>query len=80
MSDCQLGPWDFTARRRTPAPLEPPYAQTLLAVSTEDLLVNRLRMPVVCMAGDSRAACLAEATEQLSGALWDAHHRGLNHW
>jgi hypothetical protein len=80
LSDCVLGPWSNEEQRRPPAILEPPYPETLPAVPDEDLLVNRLRMPLVCLAGAAKAACLAEVTRELAGPLWDAHRRGLDHW
>lgn len=80
LSDCVLGAWSNKAQRRLPAVLARPYPETLPAVRDEDLLVNRLRMPVVCLAGASSTACLAEATGELFDPLWDAHRRGLDHW
>lgn len=80
LSDCVLGPWDNRTQRRLPAVLEPPHRETLPGVLGEDLLLNRLRMPVVCLTAAAHAACLVEVTGDLSGPLWDAHRRGLDHW
>lgn len=80
LADCMLGPWDFEQQRRPPGTLQPPYQEALPAVPDDDLLVNRLRMPVVGLAGASNAACLVEKTRALAGPLWDAHRRALDHW
>jgi hypothetical protein len=80
LSASRLGPWDVETQGRRPGTLEPPYDATLPEVPTEELLVNRLRMPLVCLAGAANAACLASAVERLSAPLWDAHRRGLDHW
>lgn len=79
LSDCVLGPWNYEAQRRRAAVLEPPYYRTLPPVPAQDLLVNRLRMPVVCLTGARAAACLVDVTQRLSRPLWDAHRRGLDH-
>jgi len=80
LSDSKLGPWDHETQRRVPDHLPPPYAQTLGDVAAEDLLVNHLRMPVICMAAAAAAECIAESAAELSSPLWDAHRRGLDHW
>lgn len=80
LADCVLGPWELEQQRRQPATLEPPYRESLPAVPDDDLLVNRLRMPVVCLAGASNAACLVAETQALAAPLWDAHRRALDHW
>jgi hypothetical protein len=80
LSDCVLGPWNYEAQRRRAALIEPPYHRTLPPVPAKDLLVNRLRMPVVCLTGASNTECLVDAIQQLSRPLWDAHRRGLDHW
>jgi hypothetical protein len=49
-------------------------------VAKDDLLVNRLRMPIACMVDARRVTCLEEAISDLWAPLWDAHRRGLAHW
>jgi hypothetical protein len=80
LADCKLGPWDQRAQRRVPESLPPPFRQTLADVASEDLLVNRLRMPVVCMTDAREVSCIANDVGQLWAPLWDAHRRGLDHW
>jgi len=80
LSASRLGPWEFETQSRLPGTLEPPYESTLPGVPADELLVNLLRMPVVCTDAALRVTCLAEQAARLSAPLWDAHRRGLDRW
>jgi len=80
LAAARLGPWEFETQSRLPGTLEPPYESTLLDVPADELLVNRLRMPVVCTDAALRVPCLAEQAARLAAPLWDAHRRGLDRW
>ncbi len=75
----RLGPWDYETQRRQHLRLEGPFEETLLAVPSDEILVNRLRMPVVCNYAALSSLCTATRAELLAGPLWDAHLRGLDH-
>lgn len=79
ISTVRLGPWDYETQRRQPLPLEVPFEQSLLAAAGDELLVNRLRMPVVSNHAARSAQCMAGRAEALAAPLWDAHVRGLDH-
>lgn len=78
--DCRLGSWNRDRQRREHDPLLPPFHESLLLVSDNDLLVNRLRMPLACMIDARNVPCLQNAIAELWAPLWDAHRRGLAHW
>ena len=78
--DCRLGPWDQHGQRRESDPLPAPFHESLPLVADDDLLVNRLRMPLACMIDARGVACLQVAVAELWVPLWDAHRRGLAHW
>lgn len=80
LSDCKLGPWDQRTQRRKPELLPAPFSQSLPGVAEDELLVNRLRMPLACMVDARRVPCLQNAVDELWTPLWDAHRRGLMHW
>jgi len=75
----RLGPWEYETQRRQTVTLERPFDQTLPAVPADELLVNRLRMPVVCISAARTVACTADEANALSQPLWDAHLRALDH-
>ncbi len=79
VSTVRLGPWEYETQRRQPIPLEGPFEQTLLTVPGDELLVNRLRMPVVCNHAALSSQCTAARAELLTNPLWDAHLRALDH-
>ena len=78
LSQCVLGPWDNELQLTTTLSLRRPYAQSLRQVSDKDILVHRLRMPLMCASDAAPASCLASALPDLLAALWDAYRRGLN--
>lgn len=78
--DCRLGSWNRDRQRREHDPLPPPFHESLLLVSDNDLLVNRLRMPLACMLDARNVPCLQNEVAALWAPLWDAHRRGLAHW
>jgi len=78
--DCRLGPWNQDTQKREPDPLPQPFHESLPAVAADELLVNRLRMPLACMVDARRVACLHGPVRDLWTPLWDAHCRGLAHW
>ncbi len=80
LSAVRLGPWEFESQSRLTGILDPPYEVTLPDTPADELLVNRLRMPVVCTEAAVAAPCVAEQAHKLAGPLWDAHRRGLDHW
>lgn len=80
LTDCRLGPWNKTTQRREPDPLPSPFQESLPTVADEELLLNRLRMPTACMVDARKTPCLQSAVDDLWGALWDAHRRGLAIW
>lgn len=80
LADCRLGPWNQKGQTREHDPLPPPFHESIPAVAADDLLVNRLRMPLACMVDARRVTCLQNAVSDLWTPLWDAHCRGLAHW
>jgi len=78
--DCRLGPWSQETHQREPDPLPTPFHESLPAVADDELMVNRLRMPLACMVDARRVTCLHGAVSDLWAPLWDAHRRGLAHW
>jgi hypothetical protein len=80
LADCRLGPWSIEAQRRVPQTLLPPFQDSLPTIGPADLLVNHLRMPVVCMVDARASSCLMDAVGDLWDPLWDAHRRGLERW
>lgn len=75
----RLGPWEYETQRRQRVLVEEPFEETLITVPSDELLVNRLRMPVVCNHAALSTPCTAARAELLAGPLWDAHLRGLDH-
>ena len=80
LAAAELGPFDFDSQRRVPGDLGQPYHVTLLNVKDDDLLLNRLRMPVSCMVDARDVACVSEQVRELWTPLWKAHERSLKHW
>ena len=80
--DCRLGPWNQEQQRREPdpLPLSESFSKSLPTIADDDLLVNRLRMPLACMVDAQRVPCVQSAVRELWTPLWDAHRRGLAHW
>jgi hypothetical protein len=78
--DCRLGPWSQETHQREPDPLPTPFHESLPPVADDQLMVNRLRMPLACMVDARRVKCLQGAVSDLWAPLWDAHRRGLAHW
>lgn len=79
ISTVRLGPWEDETQRRHPISLEGPFEQTLRTVPGDELLVNRLRMPVVCNHAALSSQCTAARAKLLTSPLWDAHLRALDH-
>jgi hypothetical protein len=80
LADCRLGPWSSDAQRRVPDPLPAPFQESLPTVADDALMVDRLRMPFMCMVDARNVACLHGPVSTLWSPLWDAHRRGLAHW
>lgn len=78
--DCRLGPWSQDGQRREHDPLLPPFHESLLLVADDDLLVNRLRMPLACMIDARNVPCLQNEVAELWAPLWDAHRRSQALW
>ncbi|MBL0888562.1 hypothetical protein [Myceligenerans indicum] len=78
LADCRRAPRNEESLHLEPNPLPPPYDQTLPAVRAADLLVNRLRMPILCAAAAGNTECIPSAAHELSPVLWDAYRRGVN--
>jgi hypothetical protein len=57
-----------------------PLGETLPTVADDELLANRLRMPLACMVDARGTPCLHDAVNTLRESLWDAYRRGLAHW
>ncbi|MCT1830425.1 hypothetical protein [Brevibacterium luteolum] len=75
--DCGLGSWNLDRSSRDHEQQLPAFHESLHLVSDEDLLVNRLRMPLACMIDARNVPCLHDDVAELWGPLWDAHCRGL---
>jgi hypothetical protein len=80
LTDSRLGPWSNDTQRREPDPLPSPFEESLLTVSDDALMVNRLRMPLACMVDARNVPCLHDKVSSLWSPLWNAHCRGLAHW
>jgi hypothetical protein len=81
LADCQLGAWDPASQRRLIEPLGEPFDETLPAVETERLLVNRLTSPLIAAAEAARSeSCVTEPAQAVLGALLTAHRRGAAYW
>lgn len=68
--NCRLGPWDHHGQRRESDPLPPLFHEPLLLVADDDILVNRLRMPLACMIDARNVACLQSQVAELWAPLW----------
>lgn len=80
LADCRSGPWDDESQQREHHPVPPPYDQTLNEIADDELLVNHLRMPAVCMSDAKATSCVRDEVEALWTSVWDAHRRGLYSW
>lgn len=81
LRDCQLGNWSHEAQRRLITPIEEPYDETLAAIPTERLLLNRLTGPLItAIAAATSRSCVAQAARTMLGALLPAHRRASLHW
>lgn len=80
LRDCRLGAWNHETQRREPDTLLPPFGETLPTVADDELLVNRLRMPLACMVDARGTTCLQAAVDTHWEPLWDAYRRGIAHW
>jgi hypothetical protein len=80
--DCRLGPWNQEKQRREPdpLPLSTAFSKSLPTIADDDLLVNRLRMPLACMVDARHVPCVQSSVRELWVPLWDAHRRSLAHW
>jgi hypothetical protein len=78
--DSRLGPWNKDGQQRESDPVPPPFHESVPSVADDDLLVNRLRMPLACMIDARNVACLQHEVAELWAPLWDAHRRGLARW
>jgi hypothetical protein len=80
--DCRLGSWNQEVQRREldPLPVSVAFSESLPTIADDDLLVNRLRMPLTCMVDAQHVSCVGNAISELWMPLWDAHRRGLAHW
>jgi hypothetical protein len=78
--DCKLGPWNNQTQQREPDVLPAPFHESLATINDEDIMLNRLRMPVAIMIDASKVPCLGQAIGALWSPLWDAHRRGLARW
>ncbi|WP_143229783.1 helix-turn-helix domain-containing protein [Actinophytocola xanthii] len=78
--DSRLGPPDPRTHQRRPDPLAAPVHESLTTVADDELLLNRLRMPLTCVVDARHVPCLDSAVTELWGPLWDAHRRSLAHW
>lgn len=80
LGDCRLGRWNRQTQRRQPQFLPPPYADALPAVAADDLLVNRLAMPIACAMAARSTTCLTRQAAVLLPALLEAHRISFDHW
>ncbi|WP_216895651.1 hypothetical protein [Nocardia alni] len=78
--DSRLGPWSQETQRGESEPLSMPFHESLLAITDDQLMVNRLRMPLACMIDARLVICVQGAVGDLWAPLWDAHRRSLAHW
>ncbi len=79
--DCQLGPWNPDLGRRDTAPLTGPIQETLAAVPTEILLIDRLTAAIVGAGGCvASSCCISTSTQTILDALLAAHCRGAAQW
>ncbi len=79
LATSRLGPWQYETQRRQSVILEGPFARTLGDVPSGEILVNRIRLPVVATHAARTAPCTSSRATELSDPLWDAHLRGLDH-
>lgn len=80
LEDCRLGPWDNETQSRPTFRLEPPYPEALSTMSIEDLVLNRLAMPISCAASAQSADCLTREVDELLPVLLDADRRCSVRW
>lgn len=69
LRDCRLGPWSQETQRRDPDLVLPPFGEKLPTIADDELLVNRLRMPLACMVDARRVPCLRSAVDELWAPL-----------
>jgi hypothetical protein len=80
LGDCRREPQNDLEQELDPQSLDPPYLQTLPSVPSDDLLINRLAMPIGCCTAARSATCLNSEAGSLLTVLLDAHRRGFDHW
>lgn len=79
LRDCRLGPWNQETQHRENDVLLPPFSETLLTVTDDSLLVNRLRMPLSCMVDAQHVSCLQDEVRKLWTPLWGSYRRAIAH-
>lgn len=79
LRDCRLGPWNRETQHREKNVLLPPFNETLLTVTDDSLLVNRIRMPLSCMVDAQHVSCLKDEVSKLWTPLWDSYRRAIAH-
>ena len=80
LRDCYVGAWDQNEQHRVIEPLAPPYTDTLPPLAADDLLVDRLAMPIACAAAARTSPCVSDQARALLPVLLDAHRRGTDYW
>ena len=79
LRDCRMGRWNRETQHRDADVLLPPFNETLLTVTDDSLLVNRLRMPLSCMVDAQHVSCLQDEVSKLWIPLWDSYRRAIAH-
>ncbi|HYK95433.1 MAG TPA: hypothetical protein VE011_06165 [Candidatus Dormibacteraeota bacterium] len=80
IADSRLGGYGEDGHRE-PDPLPGPYVETLSAIRTEDLYLNRLVHPLVAAwDASTTTACVAKAARLLLPVLVEAHRRVAAFW
>ena len=80
LADSQSDHMDYQTQERIHRPVARPFTETLWQIADDELLVNRLRMPAVCMSDARAVPCLAREVDAIWVPLWDAHRRALYSW
>ena len=77
MRDCVLGPWDTDTQHRRIELLEDPVAESLDAISDDDVFVPRLDAGLRALGvAATRPSCVSDQAKEILAHLLDAQRRG----
>lgn len=75
LRDCRLADWNAEAQCRPVDPVSGPFEETLPAVPTDRLRMNRLELPLIAAAGAAQGSCCVAAQGRILLDVLLASHR-----